>query len=132
MHDTRQGVDSTARCSPPVAGVVDLPVDGPRRVALFEDAPSWRCACGSSSARVVDSRPTAYGIRRRRECAGCGKRFTTSERFDTRSSMTETDALALCEALEGVRVLLDTILRRKRFRGGVMSPGALPNNESEV
>jgi len=101
-------------------------------VPAIASPPAWRCACGSPLARVVDSRPVAYGIRRRRECAGCGQRFTTSERFDSRSSMTETDALALCEALEGVRVLLDTILRRKRFRGGVMSPGALPNDESEV
>ena len=35
--------------------------------------------CGYEESRVVDSRPADDGerIRRRRECLGCGKRFTT-------------------------------------------------------
>lgn len=44
-----------------------------------------RCpACGADDDRVVDSRPTAAGdaIRRRRECHGCGLRFTTFERVE--------------------------------------------------
>lgn len=38
--------------------------------------------CGSEGTRVVDSRPSDQGlaIRRRRECAACGRRFTTYER----------------------------------------------------
>jgi transcriptional repressor NrdR len=43
------------------------------------------CAyCSSSSTRVVDSRLTEPGdaIRRRRECEGCGQRFTTYERAE--------------------------------------------------
>ncbi len=38
--------------------------------------------CGSADTRVVDSRPSDQGlaIRRRRECAACGRRFTTYER----------------------------------------------------
>jgi transcriptional repressor NrdR len=36
--------------------------------------------CGGSS-KVVDSRPMADGIRRRRQCEACGKRFTTHERL---------------------------------------------------
>lgn len=36
--------------------------------------------CGRDS-RVVDSRPIPDGIRRRRECATCGRRFTTHERL---------------------------------------------------
>ena len=38
--------------------------------------------CSSSDTRVVNSRPSDGGasIRRRRECAGCGRRFTTYER----------------------------------------------------
>ncbi|WP_457628958.1 transcriptional regulator NrdR [Oceanithermus sp.] len=38
--------------------------------------------CGSEGTRVVDSRPSDGGlaIRRRRECAACGRRFTTYER----------------------------------------------------
>jgi transcriptional repressor NrdR len=40
--------------------------------------------CGYSDSRVLDSRPTLEGnsIRRRRECGGCGKRFTTYEKVD--------------------------------------------------
>lgn len=77
---------------------------------------------------MVDSRPTPYGVRRRRQCAGCGRRFTTAERFDVGVALTELDALRLCEALSGVRTLhavLDDILRRRRFRGGVLSPSAV-------
>jgi len=38
--------------------------------------------CASEDTRVVDSRPADDGtsIRRRRECDGCGRRFTTYER----------------------------------------------------
>ena len=41
--------------------------------------------CGSFESKVVDSRPTEDGerIRRRRECIGCGKRFTTFEVVET-------------------------------------------------
>jgi transcriptional repressor NrdR len=42
-----------------------------------------RCPwCGALETRVVDSRPAEDGtaIRRRRECASCGRRFTTFER----------------------------------------------------
>ncbi len=40
--------------------------------------------CGFADSRVLDSRPAVEGdsIRRRRECGGCGKRFTTYERVD--------------------------------------------------
>jgi transcriptional repressor NrdR len=39
-----------------------------------------RCAfCGSPSTQVVDTRPAADGVRRRRECEACGERFTTHE-----------------------------------------------------
>ncbi len=44
-----------------------------------------RCPfCGHSDSKVVDSRETKEGdaIRRRRECAGCGRRFTSYERID--------------------------------------------------
>jgi transcriptional repressor NrdR len=42
-----------------------------------------RCAwCGAEDTSVIDSRPAEDGasIRRRRECASCGRRFTTFER----------------------------------------------------
>ena len=44
-----------------------------------------RCPfCGFPDSRVLDSRPVDEGnsIRRRRECGGCGKRFTTYEKVD--------------------------------------------------
>ena len=42
-------------------------------------------ACNNSDSRVLDSRPVEDGssIKRRRECAACGKRFTTYEVIDT-------------------------------------------------
>ncbi|MEO0879564.1 MAG: transcriptional regulator NrdR [Pseudomonadota bacterium] len=46
-----------------------------------------RCPfCGSESTQVKDSRPAedATSIRRRRECASCGGRFTTFERVQLR------------------------------------------------
>ena len=41
--------------------------------------------CGHLESKVVDSRPMEDGskIRRRRECLGCGKRFTTYEIIET-------------------------------------------------
>lgn len=44
-----------------------------------------RCpSCGSFDDKVVDSRQADDGtsIRRRRACIGCGRRFTTFERFE--------------------------------------------------
>ena len=44
-----------------------------------------RCpSCGRLEDRVVDSRETQEGqvTRRRRECLGCGRRFTTYERIE--------------------------------------------------
>ena len=39
-----------------------------------------RCPyCRSESSRVADSRGTGNAVRRRRECADCGERFTTLE-----------------------------------------------------
>lgn len=44
-----------------------------------------RCLrCGFAESKVLDSRPTEEGaaIRRRRECLGCGERFTTYEKVE--------------------------------------------------
>ncbi len=38
--------------------------------------------CGHPDSKVVDSRDWAEGIRRRRECLACGRRFTTVERAE--------------------------------------------------
>ena len=41
--------------------------------------------CGFDDSRVLDTRPSEEGerIRRRRECGGCQKRFTTYEMIET-------------------------------------------------
>ncbi|MGO8686951.1 MAG: transcriptional regulator NrdR [Candidatus Dormibacteria bacterium] len=42
-----------------------------------------RCPyCSSVDSKVVDSRDAEAGIRRRRECLSCAKRFTTHERIE--------------------------------------------------
>ena len=41
------------------------------------------CDCGDT--RVVDSRDSGADIRRRRECAGCKRRFTTYERVEVKT-----------------------------------------------
>lgn len=44
-----------------------------------------RCPdCQSPESKVVDSRTSIDAIRRRRECLGCGARFTTQERIERR------------------------------------------------
>lgn len=43
-----------------------------------------RCPfCGYPDSRVVDSRDTGEGVRRRRQCTRCSLRFTTYERVQT-------------------------------------------------
>ncbi|HXY74381.1 MAG TPA: transcriptional regulator NrdR [Dehalococcoidales bacterium] len=37
--------------------------------------------CGYHDSKVLDSRDTSDGIRRRRQCLGCSARFTTQERL---------------------------------------------------
>ena len=49
-------------------------------------AHSMKCpVCNFQDSRVLDSRPVEEGssIKRRRECANCGRRFTTYEVVDT-------------------------------------------------
>ena len=41
--------------------------------------------CGHLESRVIDSRDVNDGIRRRRQCSGCGARFTTYERLQAAS-----------------------------------------------
>ena len=45
--------------------------------------------CGHGEDKVIDSRGSADGrsIRRRRECLGCGKRFTTYEKVEEQALM---------------------------------------------
>ena len=41
--------------------------------------------CGFHDSKVIDSREVNDGIRRRRQCLGCGSRFTTYERLQPAS-----------------------------------------------
>ncbi len=43
--------------------------------------------CGHDDSKVIDSRNSVEGIRRRRECLKCTQRFTTQERLQTRALM---------------------------------------------
>ena len=43
--------------------------------------------CSNVDSKVIDSRDTRDGVRRRRECLRCGLRFTTYERVQTRALM---------------------------------------------
>jgi transcriptional regulator NrdR family protein len=47
--------------------------------------------CDSTETRVVDSRHTATGIRRRRECESCDYRFTTYELTGRPSAQVSTE-----------------------------------------
>ena len=67
--------------------------------------------CGQSSDKVLDSRTAREGaaIRRRRECLGCGHRFTTYEEID-RDEITVIKRSGVREAFD--RQKLDTAIRR--------------------
>lgn len=43
--------------------------------------------CNNDDSKVIDSRDSGDGIRRRRECLACSRRFTTYERVQTNSVM---------------------------------------------
>jgi transcriptional repressor NrdR len=65
-------------------------------------------ACGNLENKVIDSRLSEGGeaTRRRRECVGCGRRYTTYERIE--------DALPLIVKKDGRREAWD---RRKLLQG---------------
>ena len=43
--------------------------------------------CGNADSKVIDSRESGGGVRRRRECNACDLRFTTYEQVQSRSLM---------------------------------------------
>jgi transcriptional repressor NrdR len=47
--------------------------------------------CGSTSTRVSETREAGDGLRRRRECQGCGNRFTTYERAESGVTVLKRD-----------------------------------------
>lgn len=70
-----------------------------------------RCQyCNSTESKVIDSRPAEEGnsIRRRRECCGCGRRFTTYEKIE--------QAPLLVVKRDGRREAFDA----EKVRGGIL------------
>jgi len=81
-----------------------------------------RCAlCGSPSTQVVDTRPAADGVRRRRECESCGERFTTYEHAEEpRVTVVKRD---------GSRERFD---RQKLVRGLARAAGGRPVTQEQL
>lgn len=69
-------------------------------------------ACGGES-HVIETRESAGGLRRRRGCSGCGRRFTTGE-VEVQGRMpamvlTDTQVAALRQLLSGMQELVDAM-----------------------
>ncbi len=47
--------------------------------------------CEHADSRVIDSRESSDGIRRRRQCVACGQRFTTYERLQPQVFVVKKD-----------------------------------------
>lgn len=92
--------------------------------------------CSAINSKVIDTRETKDAIRRRRECLGCKKRFTTYERVDiaplivikkdkTRETFDRNKLrngiLKACEKrpipLEKIEKIVDNIEQKLRKRG---------------
>ena len=68
-------------CYDTIYGVIEVGFPPLTTIPMRRD-PIMKCPfCGQTDSRVIDSRPTDEDsrIRRRRECIGCAKRFTTYE-----------------------------------------------------
>ena len=80
-----------------------------------------RCPdCGGDDLKVTDSRENIEGIRRRRECNGCGRRFTTYERLEQfvcpRCDSAESRVVAMEHIKGGVRRRRECLNCGNRFR----------------
>src|SRR5512143_3754594 len=64
--------------------------------------------CGKEQNRVIDTRESDETIRRRRECIGCGRRFTTYERI------AQTGLMVIKQ--DGRREVFD----RQKLMGGIV------------
>lgn len=64
--------------------------------------------CGEGDSRVVDTRATGDGIRRRRECQACRKRFTTYEQISEALLIVKRDGrrepFDRFKLLQGIRI----------------------------
>jgi transcriptional repressor NrdR len=77
--------------------------------------------CSAESTQVIDTRPAADAVRRRRECGACGRRFTTYERVEEqRATVVKRD---------GTRERFD---RQKLQRGLARAAGGRPVSEAQL
>jgi transcriptional repressor NrdR len=86
--------------------------------------------CGETEIKVVDSRDSETGeaIRRRRECLGCGKRFTTYERVEVPSLyVVKKDGRR--EEFSRSKLLSGLVMAAKKTR---LSPSSLELMVSEI
>ncbi len=81
-----------------------------------------RCPfCRHPESRVVDSRDASDGVRRRRECEACGRRFSTVERTELH--------LPLVVKKDGRREPFD---REKVVRGFVLACNKRPVTDAQI
>lgn len=72
--------------------------------------------CGNEDSKVLDSRPTENGIRRRRECLVCSKRFTTHEIVEKGGLMVEKNDGKLEEYNPNkIRRSLNNVFKHRNF-----------------
>ena len=64
--------------------------------------------CGHKGSRVIDTRDSGDGIRRRRQCTNCVQRFTTYEQINTAVHIVKSDGrrepFDRIKLLNGIRV----------------------------
>lgn len=77
--------------------------------------------CSQNDTKVTDSRPESDGIRRRRECLACGRRFTTLERVELAGVVLlkkdgRREAFDRAKVLSGVRKACE---KRPIFSGAI-------------
>jgi transcriptional repressor NrdR len=77
--------------------------------------------CSAQSTQVIDTRPAAEAVRRRRECTACGQRFTTYERVE--------EQRAIVVKRDGTREHFD---RQKLLRGLARAAGGRPVSEEQL
>lgn len=90
-----------------------------------------RCPyCGHKETRVLDSRSTdaGEGIRRRRECAGCRRRFTTFERAE-RATLLVIKRDGRREAFDREKILTGML---RACEGRPVSRGTLEGAAEEI
>jgi transcriptional repressor NrdR len=77
--------------------------------------------CSAASTQVIDTRPAADAVRRRRECTDCGERFTTYERAE--------EPRLVVRKRSGARERFD---RQKLLRGLARAAGGRPVSQEQL